>query len=281
MSITRTQFESFTDYLAAVTAKTDLSASLRASHETGAYRSGFTGTSTFAEAVRLARSGWPEGCEAVKAISAEIVQKVTDRILRPEIALDVVGDVIEMGEFMRGVPECMLAWVEGDEVMDGQGERILKILLNFTASANVPASVIQTRGAAVCALIEALEYAGRRCEVIATHVVAANTGEVREDVIVVKRAEHPLQLDQLAFVLCHPAMLRRLHFAFEETVPRAVRDAYGFRKGRGYGRPRATSERADIIVPEADGTGEQWASADTARAWVLKHLREQGVQLAE
>lgn len=186
-----------------------------------------------------------------------------------------------MGEFVRGVPKCWLAWTEGEAVVQGQGEKILKILLNFTASANVPASVIQTRGAAVCALIEALEYAGRRCEVVVTHVVAANGGDVREDVIVVKRAEHPLQLDQLAFVLGHPAMLRRLHFAFEETLPKSVRENFGFFKRRGHGHPRATSERADIVVPEADGAGEQWASADTARAWVMKCLREQGVQLAE
>ena len=78
-------------------------------------------------------------------------------------------------------------------------------------------------------LIEALEYGGRRCEVVATHAVAGNAGDTREDVIIV--------------VLCHPAMLRRLQFALDETLPRTVRDDFGFRKGRGYGHPRPTSER--------------------------------------
>ena len=84
---------------------------------------------------------------------------------RPEVILDVQGEVIEMGAFCEGVPECWLAWTEGEDVVQGQGDRILKILLNFTASSTVPASVIQTRGAAVCSLVESLEYSGRRCEV--------------------------------------------------------------------------------------------------------------------
>lgn len=277
----RTQFDSFTDYLNAVSAKTDLPTSLRASHDTSSWREEFTGTKTFREALNLARKGWPEGCAKVKAISAEIVQKITDRILRPEVMLDVVGEVIEMGSYMEGIPECMLTWTEGEEVMQGSGERTLRVLLNFTASSTVSASVIQTRGAAVCALVEALEYAGRRCEVLATHVVAGDNGDTREDVIVVKRPEHPLQLDQLAFILCHPAMLRRLHFAYEETQQKAVRDNFGFYKRRGYGHPRPTSEKGDIMVPEAHAESEQWRDAEQARRWIMAQLKAQGVVLSE
>jgi hypothetical protein len=116
---------------------------------------------------------------------------------------------------------------------------------------------------------------------LATHVVAGTNGDIREDVIVVKRPEHPLQLDQLAFILCHPAMLRRLHFAFEETLPKGVRENFGFHKRRGYGHPRATSEKADIIVPEAHADSEQWRDAEQAQGWVLGQLKAQGVVLSE
>ena len=116
---------------------------------------------------------------------------------------------------------------------------------------------------------------------VATHVVAGDNGDVREDVIVVKRPEHTLQLDQLAFILCHPAMLRRLHFAYDECQPKAVRENFGFYKRRGYGHPRATSEKADIIVPEAHADSEQWRDAEQARRWVIGVLKAQGVVLSE
>jgi hypothetical protein len=159
-----------------------------------------------ADALQLARAGWPEGRERIDALTAQLFASVTDRMLRPQVVTDVCGDMIDMGSYCEGRPDCWFTVEQADELTSGA--QTVTIVADVCVSAGISKETIYVRGAAIAALVAAPEFAGRPCDVI----VAANTKDRAEVRAVVKRAGEPLQLDALAFALAHPAMLRRLIF---------------------------------------------------------------------
>jgi hypothetical protein len=238
----------------------------------GEGRSSFSGVASWAEALQLARSGWPDGCAEIEALTAQIFAAVADRVLRSEVITDVCGEMIDMGSYCEGRPDCWLATHHSDEL--ACGTQTVTIVADVCASAGIGKDVIFTRGAALTALVAALELAGRPCEVIVT----ANTKLAAEVRVLVKRAGEPLQLDALAFALAHPAMLRRMMFAVWETAPRSVLRECGIYPNKGYGAVcETTGARGDVYLPPARFREPQWSSIESAKAWVLERLREHGV----
>jgi hypothetical protein len=234
----------------------------------------FTGVASWAEALQLARFGWREGCEQIDRLAAGLFSSIADRMLRPEVISDVTGDLIDMGSYCEGRPDCWLALQESDELTCGA--QTVTIVADVCASSTISKETIYVRGAAVAALVAALEFAGRPCEVI----VAANTKNRIETRVTVNRAGEPLQLDALAFGLAHPAMLRRLFFAVWETALRQLLKECGIYPNRGYGSVCETSgSRGDVYLPPARSAEPQWRSIESARTWVLQRLREHGVSV--
>jgi hypothetical protein len=275
-------FATFSAFLQhATTAKSHLSTDQRSSRTESSYRTAFTGTATFGEAVQLAEGGWTEGLARIAALSSVIYTQVNDRVLRDELAYDVVGDAWDMGRVLTGEPECAMRWEQAEVPITATG-KVVRIVVNASASWEVSADVLFTRGAAICALVDALESAGRRCEVT---VATATTGgsdnthhmEMR---VLVKHAADALQPEALAFALCHASMLRRLVFSIKECSPRSVLKSFNIKVGGGYGAPaEVRGERGDLYLPAARANDSQWASVASAREWVLRELEQQGVTL--
>lgn len=193
-------------------------------------------------------------------------------MVRPEIVAEVTGEMIDMGSYSEGRPDCWFATQAGEELTTGA--QTVTIVADASAAAGISKDVIYIRGAALTALVASLEMAGRPCEVI----VAANSSDLVEVRATVKRAGDPLQVDALAFALAHASMLRRLAFAVWETAPKAVLRACRIYPNKGYGAVRdTTGTRGDIYLPPARYGEAQWASLDAAKASVLERLREQGV----
>jgi hypothetical protein len=211
----------------------------------------------------------------VQEIAGELFDLVSNKVVRPEIVRSVEGEELDIDAYNEGKPECFLVYQDGEEESDGSG--VVRILANLTASWNVSAEVLEVRGAALCALVQALEFAGRRCEV----VTGTNQGTMQVTVTL-KRATEPVQMDTLAFALAHAGFYRRLMFSAWETLPKQLLKAAGIYPNRGYGHVEALEDvQADITLPGASGNDPAWQSVESARAWVLKQLREQGVQLVE
>lgn len=241
----------------------------------GEYGSGFSGTSTFEEALKLARNGWSEGREKVKALSSQILDKVTALVERPELTYDVTGSDFDMGLLMSGAPEHW--YTIENRIEEGKGTRILKVVVNMSASAMIDKDMIIARGAVSAALIEALEYSGFRCEVWVVEK-AGGYGYNLATYACVKQADQQLDMDRLSFACVHPASLRRIVFAVAEAD-----DKFMEFHDSGYGSPQDVpqEQRGDIYFKHMMGREPQWDSVEGCISFVLAELKKQGVTISE
>lgn len=174
------------------------------------YYDRFSGVSTFDEAMRLASTGWKDGAAKLR----EVERQVSGLIPRGD---DIVGefaeagDEVEVGRYLDGEPESMIEYRMG-----ASRKPVVRFVVSVTANAQVTSETIFNRGAALAAAIDALESSGVRCEVWASHDAEGYTIRQRTT-IKVKGDDDALDIDRVAFALCHPAMLRRLCFRFNET----------------------------------------------------------------
>lgn len=177
-------------------------------------RNDFYGTSTFHEAVSLTRTGWPEGAAkvlAIRSIANGIVNAVVNA-RATSYAYDVTGSFVDVGRFMSGEPECF--FTESQEC-GNINNPIVKIIANLSASASVSSEHLFLRGASVAAAVDILESLGRRVEVYAasSHIRNKNIYDI---MVMVKKANQPLDIDRLALAIAHPSFYRRLMFSLME-----------------------------------------------------------------
>ena len=118
---------------------------------------------------------------------------------------DVVGDYIDMGRFMEGIPE---AW--GSMRNGNARNRRVNILVNLNQMWNVRHADITHRGERILRLVDALEAGGVR-----TQIVGIESNECGHTEVILKRHEDPLTISDLA-VVSHPEFLRRIIFRVNE-----------------------------------------------------------------
>jgi hypothetical protein len=197
------------------------------------------GTKTYDEAVAVAGTGWNKGAERVAKIRASldaVVQRMTVANCA-QMIYGVEGEWVDIGRIATGEPECCGSWHDQGE---GASQKVVKIVANVAVSCGVSAETIFARGAATLAAVDLLESLGFRCEVWASK---GCSGRVQSEFhTLVKEASQPVELDRLAFCLCHPAMLRRLYFATMET--------FGINPGDCCPRPVTDESEATIMLPE-------------------------------
>jgi hypothetical protein len=266
-----TRYDTLGEVLEIATSKTgESSAWTKEPEKTWDYSAGFAG------AVTLAREGWPAGAGAVHDLRAELSAAVLREIRRDVWAFDVAGAVPDVARYLAGEPENMLAPCEED-----RPARVCRVVINLAASANISAGVVKTRGAAVLALVDVLESCGTRCEIDAVRCVestALSNGRRVADLVRVKNAADAVDVDRLAFVLCHPAMQRRILWALaHNTYPADLWQNY--RPSKAFPIDLPDEHRGDIYIPgaQSDGSVTHWQNEDTARAWIFDQLRQQGI----
>jgi len=234
------------------------------------------GTKTFEDILPLANSGWPEGTEKVKELSAKLMDKVTSLVEHQSLQYDVTGNDFDIPMVLQGIPEHWFTMQS--RIEQGQGNRVIHIVYNATASSGISAETITAKGAAVAALIESLEYAGIR---VALNIIwrvrgyGSNTYTSNMSVPV-KYAEQPLDIDRLAFALAHPGTLRRLMFAVCESSEYFVKEC-----NSGYGsiQEPPVSEQGDLYIAASMYGEPQWTSEANTVAWILAELKKQGVHI--
>jgi hypothetical protein len=234
-------------------------------------------TKDFDHAVKLAEEGWSEGNKKIRVLSDALLNKVTQLIQREEVRFDVTGNDFDIALVNQGVPECWLHF-ENTEVQSGTGHKVIKMVYNCAASAGISTEVITARGAAACALIQALEFAGFRVEVSLWHAVSNyESGQWIIDVLL-KAADQQLDIDKLAFAIMHPSTFRRFGFAVEESNALFVKTC-GFDYGTPCDIPEAN--KGDIYFSKGHLREQQWTNPKAATDWILSELKKQGVILTE
>lgn len=248
-------YSTWTDFLEACQRTCERPAHTRASRQTGNRE--WNGTHSWEECLDLAHGGWPEGVEKTRGIVEQLTQDLYTEVLRPQPKQDVTGQWFDPGLVAEGVPECCYEWTE-----IRQSGPAVKIVVNGCVSGGVSAETITNRGAAVCAFVQALELAGRQSE-----IWLGINSKGYDLQVCIKQADAPAQLDQLAFALAHPSVLRRLAFSHWEIdgMPEA-------HVGSGYGRVMDTEiSGADIVLESAHLS--VWRDDQTCKRHVEDWLR--------
>jgi hypothetical protein len=241
------------------------------------YNLEWSGGLTWEQAKNMAKRGWPEGLEEVEKYKAQITPIIAEKVLRPQQIFAISGYFVDVGSFLANEPECFITREFEERNYPG---RIYKLVCSIAFSAAIKPEAIIQRGAMVCALVDAIEYAGNRVEVICNHACSSSdSSEARigkrktdgwfEVSVTIKKASQPLELSDLAFCLAHPAMLRRIMFS--------VAELNGWSDfAHNYGYPAEATDKGDLYIREVfSGV----VPDEEAISWVLKELEQLGVNI--
>jgi len=238
---------------------------------------GWAGTATWDEALAVARIGWPEGERRVQTLSDAVSSKVQESLTGTAWVRRVEGEEIDVAAFAQGQPDCWLQRTHDDT------RRVVTIRACIGVSSGIPTEQLFHRGAAIVALVEALEMSGFGVRVEAVKASGFSSKDKTRRVsaeVVVKESSQPVDRDRLTFVLCHNASYRRLGFCFMENAPLSVRSKLG-----AYGTPMsfpvATDDGATIYLDKMLYGDAQWASVESAVAWVRHELVGQGIEIRD
>jgi hypothetical protein len=255
-----------------------------ASRREGARVVEWSGGLTWEEAKRMALSGWGDIIPEIEKYRAVITPIITDKVLRPRQVYAVAGYSVDVGSFLANDPECFINREYEERNYPG---KVFKIVCSVSHSSGISKNVIINRGAIICALIDAIEYAGHRVEVVCNNASAAYNdenslkGQQKEDgwfevSVLIKKATQPLDMSDLAYCLAHPSMLRRIMFSAAEIE--GWSDV-----SREYGYPAEATDKGDLYVKElfyGEFANESEAVSDVKVIdWVLTQLRKLGVDI--
>jgi len=213
---------------------------------------------SFDEAIEYARHGWPEGANKAKALLDRLT---IDPPSAPHSQTyhDVSGSYVDVGEFVQGVPECMVDFRE-----DKRPARFAHIVVAACYAASFRASSAIQRGVTIAAIIDALEAQGIRCTVDLHFTVKNESKTDQIDIhLALKEAHAPLNLDTLTFGIAHPAYLRRLIFGAMEHLPRERHREFSIRSGGGYGKVAPIPVVPGAIMFNMPNPSEDWSEQRT------------------
>lgn len=271
-------YASWHEFIAATRKPSEMPDSARSSKDDSFARRGFNGCS-LATAHKMADEGWLEGAERARKFATSITDALGGMIERVEVNYDIEGHSVDIGRYVDNEPEC---WQKFEvDLIQQPAVKLIRIVVNVSASGGVSTRVIERRGAVVAAMVELLEYAGNRCEVVMSETCTG--GGVRlVTLATIKQFSEPLDMPKIAYALGHPSTLRVHHFSMMETELNA-HERSALHVGSGYGMPADVPDehRGDIYLPKMGSWEAQWDNEHSAVTWVLARLKEFGVHIHE
>ena len=148
--------------------------------------------------------------------------------------------------------------------------RVLSLSVSGALSGFVDSSDIEAHAASAAAIVDMLEGADYRVELFWVWR-SLGPGLSAEVAVCIKQADQPVNLATLAFLIGHPAMLRRVGFAIAAHHPWQGLGAF---MGTPIGL-EADAERGAYVIPSAQKTK---AGSDAVKAFdaQIADLRRQG-----
>jgi hypothetical protein len=250
------------------------------------------GTQSFEEAYNLALNGWIDGQEKAYTLSKPLIEKLLSRIERPDIYYDVEGISIDMGRVASEDPECWMQF--SNEIVETSSyHRLIRIVVNNTVSAGIAKERITAKGAAIATVVELLEFAGNRVELVAlpyciAGVSSGNWHAEKADTfcsVVVKPFDQPLEMSRVMFAIAHPSMLRRFGFSFAELTSREcqldIQTGYGCVAELNAEQQKYYNLTSDLYFG-GSVTGEPaWTDEKETLDWIIRTLSDQGVKITK
>lgn len=189
----------------------------------------FSGTESFDEAVSLLKNG-------DKDIAKKLTQKIKVKSIGIEhtkkaiTTYDVCGYQASVPRYLQGVPTNMI-----NKKMVMQKQKVIVINKDVGYAARIKKEQIIEESVKAFEIIKKIEAQGIRVVLnVIWGVSELKEAEGKSIVckIRVKSANERLNISKMAFIMCHPSMLRRILLRFEETYPEFT-NSFMF----GYGYP--------------------------------------------
>ena len=241
----------------------------------------WAGTEDYAEAEQLATDGWPKGARDIKRYTDAFFSKISSRVQATEMHRTVEpGIMFDVGSYCAGVPDHWLS--EETHIVDGLGNRVLVMNCNIAVSGSVSIGTIIARGGVIVATVQALELAGYSVELNLVHKVSTNYSNtwMQETHVRLKASDQPINMDELAFALTHPSMLRRIIFRLVEHCSslQLCRKLY---YGYGYPADVSKNDQGDIYFRSMHASDSVWLDEERALERIFEMLKKQGVDIGD
>lgn len=197
----------------------------------------FTHTKSWEEASNLLKNGWDDMAKKLtKKIEAKSME--VEKTVRAITAFDVCGYQASVPRYLQGIPTNMV-----NKKMVVVKQKVITINKCINYSCRVTAEQIEEESIKAFQIIKKLEAQGLRVNLN----VISGTQNDRSIIakVRVKNANERLNVAKMAFVMCHPSMLRRMFFRFLEVYPKVTSRFVG-----GYGFPIFDSEMKNACENE-------------------------------
>ena len=207
-----------------------------ASSEVDSYRTNFTKTKTFDEALHLLQYGWHE---KAKELENRLKAKKINATNKSQKSIyDVVGHQASVPRYLQGIPTNM---VNKKTIIKKQP--VITIVKNIGYNSNVDSETIMEQSVKALQIIQTIENSGTRVNLD----LIKYTSGIKQNMVTrirIKNAGERLNISKMAFPLIHPSMLRRIMFAHVETCRELRDNSYS----GGYGRSMNTHEELKSVV---------------------------------
>jgi hypothetical protein len=217
-------------------------------------------------AVGMMRRGWPEGLATVKAITAPMLDKFV--MAHAPIAAwtwDVTGATWDMGEYLSGRPEC---WLNHQPIAPC---RMVTVSIDLLSGVQVSAEAWMRRGAALVALVQALQLSGYVVDVWTVAGIEYNGRETWTRVRVGDTDGGILDFDRLMFAFAHPANARGVSYSLGYKQNDAKR-----RDGSiGFARTQVPAEWRGIVHMDTVASDAcNWDNPRAVEQWVEQTYKD-------
>ena len=239
----------------------------------------------YAGAMELVRGGWPEGARKMRETADKMYEKIAPRVpVFGNTEHAVSGAAVDIAAYVEGIPECMLEFMESRV----EAPKPVDIMVSIAAAANVTADEVCNKGAAILAAVDVLNNRG--CAVtIGIDVTTTNDerAAMRYTLTYSAPLHSPgevLDIDALAFVLLHPAMLRRIAFAAREHAPEVFRKKIGITGAGDYGQSMnhpATPPETLYFPRLREDNKYDYSTPEKAVETVLSILKQHGLTIED
>lgn len=154
---------------------------------------------------KAAYFGWAEGTQKLLSSVDAIADQIGDiaETISNHMVYDVAGELPDVGAYCAGVAEHMISWP-----MEQASKPVVKLAIGVAKPFFVTAEQSANWGAAIVALVDALELAGRDVE-LTLYASARGNKSRRLQYVTIKPAGEHIDRDRLAYVLVSADMLRR------------------------------------------------------------------------
>jgi hypothetical protein len=228
---------------------------------------------SFTELADLVGRGWQDMVGRSQEISDRAIKAAATMAedTLPTLHYDVTGDVVDIGRYYSGEPECMIDWPLQPVIKEGLA---VTLVSSACFSAAISTDTIVKRGIAVAGLAEALTGLGYSVEIV-VDISSGTEDGVRQFgtslQITVQEAHEDLNMARVIFGLAHPSVLRKM--AFLVWSGSARRDEV---HNSGYGPVnRPATDRPDAILIEGlDVRQDNW---DDPEAFIRDHFVQLGL----